>query len=571
MATPLPTVVIADKQEIKEPSTGGMESQTEDPNHDEPTQPAASPSPLEASKEPLPSWSDDDEMERTQPPAIAAPRYGAPGQPVSTLVMLALAGIASLLAVVIVVLVVTRARDSTTPAPPIGVAPVPTTSPEPGVSRVPSSVCKIVKRPKRVAPSILQGVPPYLSSVPGSGRVAVGIATSRAGAAGLTLDPESLDTARTFDEPRGKPVLGVVPVTGDGVLSFVVDRDDAPLRFARTVDGKPSFMIGVSDDGFARVIDKKRPETLWPGEGDKKITEPRIAAVPGQGFALSFRRGGQTGQVIAGFLGLDGSRKSELSAVDTRHRFLGTPMVAANDRDVVIAFAARPTEAAYWTIQLASARHGELPKAVKDLAIPPGGPGSEAISPAMAGLPSGRWFVQWTEGSSGQRQVRGQMLGTDLAPNRVGGQRVERGRQRGPRRSMGSGRQRRRAVFGQQRARPRALGSYAQMQVTFETTRNRYTSLVRGADTSASGSARRPAWSCSRSFCYRAASFSVAAGLRRSVRAESTPRATLRSTSSSSLCTGTRWKWRRRPAWRKRSESGSPPTSRWSRAFPAHS
>jgi len=315
-----------------------------------------------------------------------------------------------------VVLVITRGRDGAPPAVTVGVAPVATTSPEPNAPRAGAAPCRVVKRPKRIASAISQGIPPYLSSVPDSSRVAIGIATSRAGATGLTLDPETLDAARTFDEPRGKPVLGVVPVTADGRLSFVVDRDDAPLRFARTVDGAPRFMIGVTNEGFSRVVGKQRPETLWPGEGDQKITEPRIAAVAGQGFALSFRRGGQNGRVMAGFLGLDGSRKSELGAVESRLRFVGTPMVAVNDRDVLIAFAARPTETAYWTIQLASARHGELPKAVKDLAIPPGGPGSEAISPAVAGLSGGRWFVQWTEGSSGQRQVRGQMLGSELAP-----------------------------------------------------------------------------------------------------------------------------------------------------------
>jgi len=48
--------------------------------------------------------------------------------------------------------------------------------------------------------------------------------------------------------------------------------------------------------------------------------------------------------------------------------------------------------------------------------IPAGGPGEEAISPAITGLPKGRWFVQWTEGASGKRQVRGQVLDKDLAP-----------------------------------------------------------------------------------------------------------------------------------------------------------
>ena len=58
----------------------------------------------------------------------------------------------------------------------------------------------------------------------------------------------------------------------------------------------------------------------------------------------------------------------------------------------------------------------KLPGRAVGFRIPPGGPGAEAISPAAVGLSGGRWLVQWTEGSVGNRQVRVQTLAHDLIP-----------------------------------------------------------------------------------------------------------------------------------------------------------
>jgi len=46
--------------------------------------------------------------------------------------------------------------------------------------------------------------------------------------------------------------------------------------------------------------------------------------------------------------------------------------------------------------------------------VPAGGPGGEAISPAAGAIGDGRWVLQWTEGSAGNRAVRVQALTADL-------------------------------------------------------------------------------------------------------------------------------------------------------------
>jgi hypothetical protein len=415
-ATPLPTVVITEKRESGQSP------------RDQPTGPRASPEPLPPPAEDgaLPSWSEEVDAaiadEAPAPPPVAptptAPVVAPPPSATSSLLMLALGGIAVLLAIAVVALVLAR-REPAQTTPPVVVGPsakiVGESAPP---TALPAPICTREKRPKRIATSIVQGIPPYVSNVPSSPRLAIGIATSKTAAAGLTLDVTSLDAARTFDDTGKRAIVGVVPTTSGGKLAFVVDRDDAPLRYSRTIDAPQPFALGMTKAGFARAIGEKDPTALWPGGADEKMTEIRVATVPGVGHAVTFRRGGQSGKVMVGWLAPDGSRKSDLTAI-TSQRYIGTPTLAANEQDVLVAFAARPSEDAYWTVQLAAAKHGEVPREGKPFAIPPGGPGSEAISPAAAGLAKGRWFVQWTEGSTGQRQVRGQVVGSDLNP--IGG------------------------------------------------------------------------------------------------------------------------------------------------------
>jgi hypothetical protein len=50
------------------------------------------------------------------------------------------------------------------------------------------------------------------------------------------------------------------------------------------------------------------------------------------------------------------------------------------------------------------------------MVVPPGGPGGEAISPSSEVLADGRFLVQWTEGSAGNRAVRAQALSANLVP-----------------------------------------------------------------------------------------------------------------------------------------------------------
>jgi hypothetical protein len=323
--------------------------------------------------------------------------------------LMSVGGLGIVAMIVVALVLAIREKDSVEPS----------TTGARGLPRLPkqsTAPCTLSATAKKLAPSVFHGIPPYVSADPGSTRAAVGYAASENEAVGITLDLETLELERQFNEQSQERITGVVPLTASDKLAFSVDRESSGLRFARSIDAKPRVTIGVSDDGFASVAGGGVPRTVWPGSEDRRITEPRVARVDDTGYAVTFRRGGQTGEVVIGWLGLDATRKSELRAVATSRRLIGTPVLGANDREILVAFSARPSANAYWGLQVATAAHAELPKRAAPFSIPPGGLGAEAISPAVAGLDGGRWILQWTEGSMGNRQVRIQTLGSDLIP-----------------------------------------------------------------------------------------------------------------------------------------------------------
>lgn len=392
-----------------------------------PTAPRASPGPIRprGAEEALPSWSAELDaaygpaaspapppQRPAPPPYAAAPLPGAAPTPAQRfpVALVALGALALALGVVVIVLLATR-NNKLNPLRTAGSVAAPGVA----ASSAPQRSCELARPARRLAWSIVRSIPPYIASTPEGSRVAVGVAASRRSALGLLVDPDTLSAARAFAQRRRKPLLSVVPTAASGKLGFSVTRTNAPLTDARTVDGKPSFMLGMSNDGFARVVGSGEPHVIWPGGSGERMTEIRIATTPHGNHAVTFRRGGQSGQVLVGWLGPDGSRRSALAPVEGGH-FLGTPMVAANDKSVLVAFAARDSRQDHWGVRLATAPDGKLPTQARDFVIPPGGPGIEAISPAAAGIDGGRWLLQWTEGSTGQHEVRVQVLGSGLAP-----------------------------------------------------------------------------------------------------------------------------------------------------------
>ena len=294
-----------------------------------------------------------------------------------------------------------RAQASSAPAPSAASAP-PSANPS----------CRLALPAAKIAANVERSVPPYAAQVDQAAALALGLAETKTKGVGLRVDPKTLDVSPVFEEEGKDAVRGVVPLTRSGSLTFFADRDDHALHSAHTVDEVPPFTLGISDAGFSRVV-AGSTSLIWALDPSSKITEPRSARLPDHGYGVTFRRGGQSGKVLLGFVANDGEKKSELAEVPAAPKYLGTPVIAGSGAGALIAFAGRDTPSSAWKLYVSLTRPGAEPGPARELSA---GSGSGAISPALAALGGDRWLVQWTEGSSAQFHVHVQTFAADLSP-----------------------------------------------------------------------------------------------------------------------------------------------------------
>jgi hypothetical protein len=319
--------------------------------------------------------------------------------------MVLLAGIAALLAAGMVALVLRRSRE----------APAAATSALASASAPPASpvrTCRLLEPAARLATSVHRAVPPLLAEIAPGKRVAVGLAVEPKNAAGLLVDLATLDVERAFEQADDKPLFGVVPLLASGSASFVADRADGKLGGMRTVAA--GLAIGVNGTDLVRTAGGAS-QVLWAGAASEKITDPRVAS-GSAGHLVTFRRGGLAGRVHYGWLEPDGSPRGELGTLEVPDITLtGTPDPTVSGDEGLIVFAGRPSPEAEWRIQLASIPKQGKPE-LHAFQTPSGGPGGGSIAPSASGLGRDGWILQWTEGTSGKYQVRGQRLGVRFEP-----------------------------------------------------------------------------------------------------------------------------------------------------------
>lgn len=339
-------------------------------------------------------------VDRAKPPAIAVT-----GKALTAL--LVLSGLSGALGVLVLVLFFSR---DDAPQPPA----VARSEQAPPRDAPPAPGCTLAQPAARLAAAIDRTVPLNLGVAPG-GKLAVGFGATKTKAAGLHIDPVAFDATQVFEADGQSALRGVIPTSKSGAASFIVDRADGALDSARSVDAEPRFAVGQGPGGFSKIVAGGPATPIWPGGDKEKITEPRVAEATDLGYLVTFRRGGQNGKVFAGWLGKDGSAKTELFEVRSNARFAGVPSASMNDRGGLVSFAGRDTPTGAWRLILAQAAPFEAPSKTRDF-TPADVSGGGAISPSAAGLSGGRWFLQWTEGASGSYRVRAQVLGADLEP-----------------------------------------------------------------------------------------------------------------------------------------------------------
>jgi hypothetical protein len=326
----------------------------------------------------------------------------------SRTVVMALSAISGALLVAVISLAVTRGHGKAM-APDVSAG---VSSALPAPAPLPAAGCKLALPAARIFANVERSVPPYAAKLANENQLVLGLAATKTKGVGLRLNPDTLDVNQVFEEEGKDAVRGVVPLTHSGSLAFFVDRDDSALRSAHTVDEIPPFTLGVSDAGFSRVV-AGSTSLVWPLEASVKITEPRSAPLADFGYGVTFRRGGQSGSVLLGFVASDGSKKSELGEIPNAPKLLGTPVIAGSAAGALVAFAGRDAPDAPWQLFVSLSKPGAAPSPARALLT---GSGGGAISPTLSALAADRWLVQWTEGSSGQYQVRVQSFSAELSP-----------------------------------------------------------------------------------------------------------------------------------------------------------
>lgn len=341
------------------------------------------------------------------PDALEDARPSRPPVPRVALVGLALmAGVVLLLAGGVVVLVVTRLQSDPEPSAPVKASSSAPAAPPRALG------CELHAPAARLSTAVHRPVPPAFAELDASGRVALGIAETPKDASGLVVSVDTLEVTKAFEDAGTEPLYGVVPFAAAGAPSFSVDRAGGTLNGARTV--APDLALGISGVDLVRV--KGGATTVvFPHAASDKITDPRIAT-GSAGHLVTFRRGGLSGRVLYGFLAPDGSPKGELSTLEVPGVAMsGTPDAAINEKGGVIAFAVRASAQAPWRVQLAAVSQG-APAVLKAFETPPGGAGGGSIAPSVSRLGEDGWILQWTEGTTGQYQVRVQRLSLGLDP-----------------------------------------------------------------------------------------------------------------------------------------------------------
>ena len=273
--------------------------------------------------------------------------------------------------------------------------------------------CRVQAHPARLGATIDRSVTPLLARTQ-SGRAALGFAESSKKAVGVVVAPDTLDAEPTFQKAFDQPLRSVVPLVASGSENFFARADSEALKNPRAVDGPRPFVIGAGESALMRAAGSEPPEAVWPLPVKSAVTELRVASYP-TGHLVTFRVGGLEGKEMVGFLNVDGSKQTELVALDTP-KLVGTPFAAVSASRWLVVFAARETSQEPWHVELVTGTLGSTQGTRTKFEAPPGGLGGGQIAPSAAPLARDHWLLQWTEGKTGMYQVRTLVLDPKLSP-----------------------------------------------------------------------------------------------------------------------------------------------------------
>ena len=263
----------------------------------------------------------------------------------------------------------------------------------------PPRPCLMKRAPGRFAPGAHKSIPIELAA--SDGRLAVGYARSMTEPRGMLVDLETGESEEVHapEVAEESDVSRVVPVSRGGEVVFATSlAEENGVSAAVHVAASSPFVVGFTGSHMVKLPERGgEASDLWELDPANKRADALQTSVVGDaGVAVAYR---YDGQVYFGALELGGGVVNPAGVIAGSGGKVGKPSVASNGRDVSVVFADKPPAAdARIELRWARGKFGEPLRDALVVELPPGGPGGDAIAPAIAALPNNRWLLMWTEG-----------------------------------------------------------------------------------------------------------------------------------------------------------------------------
>jgi hypothetical protein len=275
----------------------------------------------------------------------------------------------------------------------------------------PPKPCWMTKQPAKWADQVYPRIPFELVAT-SDRALAIGYAEEPQVAVGIEVDLATGEVKKRFEEKGDERIERILPVSAS---EYHVARAGASsaLKTPIEVAEGGSFAVGKTEASIAIASPPTAaPLALWPLAGEDALNAASVHGMGQGGYLLLYRR---AGAIWGGFI--DGDRKAvgDLTKIAGLSLGPGRPASGWNGREIAVVFADRE-EGSPWQLRIGHAAPPSVPTRTETFVLPKGGPGNDAFSPDIAGLPRERWLLMWTEGTAGSRAVRAQTLTSSFTP-----------------------------------------------------------------------------------------------------------------------------------------------------------
>lgn len=306
-----------------------------------------------------------------------------------------------------------KTADSASVPPPV---PAPTAAKEepkaPAAAESSFGDCTMAGEAHVVSPRAFVGS--GVEAVPVPGAIALGFAVDPRNGVGVTVDPGSIGITTTVkNRAFGGDAKRMSPVLEKGKLTLVpgVDKKIDKLQGRRVVGTNPPIDLGVAENAIVWAPhDQSSYAKLFPLDGDGVVDAIRAVPLASKGIAVTFRRGNTV------FIGV-AKGDAVLAPEGSLERIqglgqIGSPAIATSGDTIFVAWSDRANAQEAWQVRWTKLTVGGTADPPKQLALPEGGLGVQAMSPSMAALGGGRFLMAWSEGTPAH-QVRAVTLNAE--------------------------------------------------------------------------------------------------------------------------------------------------------------